>query len=221
MATDDRPCGSDVVLRDGTPAHIRPIRPDDKERLQRGLQQLSPRSRYLRFHAPVTRLSDQQLRYLTEIDYADHMAWVAVDPQHPEDPGMGVARYVRLPDEPTVAEAAVTVADQHQGKGLGTLLLDRLTATARANGIRTFRNYVLAENRPMLEIFDHLGGVRISEGAGVHRVDVELLPAAEDVSKQPDARHVLRAAARRASPLFRWIFPWLAEDRPDDSGPVA
>ena len=201
----------DVVLRDGTPAHIRPIRPDDKQRLQQGLAQLSPRSRYLRFHAPVSHLTDAQLRYLTEIDYRDHMAWVAVHPDIPEDPGMGVARYVRLPDEPTVAEAAVTVADRYQGNGLGTILLDALTTTAVNNGIRTFRNYVLAENRPMLEIFDQLGGVRISEGGDVYRVDVTLPGAAEDVPEVTDARHVLRAAARRALPAFRWMFPWLSE----------
>ena len=208
----------DVVLRDGTRAHLRPIRPDDKQRLQEGLRQLSPRSRYLRFHAPVSHLSAEQLRYLTEVDYRDHMAWVAVNPDHPEEPGMGVARYVRLAEDPAVAEAAVTVLDQYQGNGLGTLLLETLTRTGVANGIRTFRNYVLAENQPMLEIFEQLGGVQISEGAGVHRVDVALPGAAQDVEEISHARHVLRAAARRARPVFHWVFPWTATDDPAGDG---
>lgn len=201
--------GMEVVLRDGSRAHLRPIRPDDKQRLQEGLRQLSPRSRYLRFHAPISHLSGEQLRYLTEVDYHDHMAWVAVDPDH-DDSGMGVARYVRLAEDPTVAEAAVTVLDQYQGNGLGTLLLETLTQTAVANGIRTFRNYVLAENQPMLEIFEQLGGVQISEGAGVFRVDVALPGPAQDVEEVSHARHVLRAAARRARPVFHWVFPWTA-----------
>jgi GNAT superfamily N-acetyltransferase len=211
--------GIDVLLRDGSPAHIRPIRPDDKQRLQEGLRQLSPRSRYMRFHTAMSHLTEEQLRYLTEIDYRDHMAWVAVNPDDPDE-GMGVARYVRLTDEPTVAEAAITVIDRYQGNGLGTILLEILTASAIRNGIRTFRNYVLAENRPMLEIFEQMGGVKISEGAGVYRVDVELADAAEGVEgaeeiKRVEAashlRHILRSAARRALPPFRWVFPWTAE----------
>jgi GNAT superfamily N-acetyltransferase len=212
--------GIDVMLRDGSRAHIRPIRPDDKQRLQDGLQQLSPHSRYMRFHTAMSHLTEEQLRYLTEIDYRDHMAWVAVNPDDPDE-GMGVARYVRLTDEPTVAEAAITVIDRYQGKGLGTILLEILTASALRNGITTFRNYVLAENRPMLEIFEELGGVRVSEGGGVYRVDVELAEAAEGVEgaeeiKRVEAasqlRHILRSAARRALPPFRWVFPWTAED---------
>lgn len=211
--------GFDVELRDGTRAHLRPIRADDKERLQTGLQQLSSRSRYLRFHTPMSHFTQAQLRYLTEIDYHDHMAWVAVNPDDPDEPGMGVARYVRLAEDPTIAEAAVTVLDQYQGNGLGTLLLQTLTTSAVDNGVRTFRNYVLAENRPMLEVFEHLGGVRVSEGGSVDRVDVELPGAAElteTIGEPPAARHVLRTAARRARPLFHWVFPWMAPE--DESG---
>jgi hypothetical protein len=54
--------------------------------------------------SPVTQLSEDQLRHLTEIDYRDHMAWVALDPTEPEVPGIGVARYMRLAAEPMVAE---------------------------------------------------------------------------------------------------------------------
>jgi RimJ/RimL family protein N-acetyltransferase len=198
----------EVVLRDGSRAVIRPIRPEDRDRLQAGLARLSERSRYLRFHAPVRRLSPEQLRYLTEVDGVDHVAWVALDPDDPSEPGMGVARYVRLPGEPTVAEAAVTVQDRYQGRGLGTLLLELLSRSAVANGIETLRNYVLAENTAMLEVFDALGASRVDEGGGVYRVDMALMgkpeePTDEVVRKGP-AYRVLREVAGGRLPALRW-----------------
>src|SRR5947207_5929492 len=108
------------TLRDGSPVVVRPILPEDRDRLVEGFARLSDESRYRRFGTPVRRLTDEQLRYLTEIDYETHMAWIALDPATPGEPGLGVARYVRLPGEPEVAEAAVTVVDSHQGLGLGT-----------------------------------------------------------------------------------------------------
>lgn len=168
-----------VELRDGTPAIIRPIQPGDKARLQQGLHRLSPRSRYLRFHTGVSTLTGEQLRYLTEVDGRDHVAWVALNPDAPDEPGMGVGRYVRLPDEPEVAEAAVTVADHYQGRGLGTLLLALVARSAVENGIATLRHYVLAENQSMLGILADLPATRVPEGGGVDRVDVAL-PADPD-----------------------------------------
>lgn len=192
------------VLRDGSRTLVRPIRPEDKQRLADGLRRLSPESRYLRFHMAVDHLSEQQLRYLTEVDGVNHVAWAALDPDDPAAPGMGVARYVRLRDEPSVAEAAVTVLDEWQGRGLGTLLLHVLSISAVHRGIRTFRNYVLAENTAMLEIFEQLGGVRVYEGGGVFRIDVDLPERFEEPVSS--ARDVLRAAARGVLPT-RWLFP--------------
>lgn len=201
----------EVILRDGTTVLVRPIRPDDKGRLQRGLQQLSPRSRYLRFHTPIDHLTDEQLRYLTEVDYRDHMAWVAVDPRHPDEPGIGVARYIRLADDPTVAEAAVTVIDRYQGRGVGTALLHKLADTAVDNGIRTLRNYVLAENRPMLDIVGAAGARRVYEGDGVYRIDVPLYDEHQAPTRTP--REILRSVARGLLPPLHWTFPRTAVDR--------
>ena len=109
-------------LRDGTRVLIRPIEPEDKGLLLSGFEQLSEQSRYRRFLAPVPKLTESQLTYLTEVDHDTHEALVAVDAGQPLR-GLGVARYVRLQDHPEIAEAAVTVIDAYQGRGLGTLLL--------------------------------------------------------------------------------------------------
>jgi hypothetical protein len=92
------PPAREIALRDGTPILVRPIVP--KDRLRAGFARLSQESRYRRFMTPLDSLSDQQLRYLTEIDYANHMAWGALDPTQPDQPGVGVARYIRLPRRP-------------------------------------------------------------------------------------------------------------------------
>ncbi len=178
-----------VTLRDGSRALIRPIRPDDKQALAEGLEQLSPTSRYRRFLRPVTRLSDRELRYLTEIDYTNHFAWVAADPDHPAK-GYGVARYVRDPKDPDVAEAAVAVIDDAQGKGLGTILIRMLVATAVENGIRTFRGWVLGDNKAVLAPLERIGARRTADH-GVLRVEVDL----EDVFDGSSLQGALRAAA--------------------------
>jgi GNAT superfamily N-acetyltransferase len=201
-----------VTLRDGSRALVRPILPEDKWRLAAGLKLLSPRTRYLRFHADVTALSDEQLAYLTEIDYHDHMAWVALDPDDPDFPGLGVARYVRLAEDPTVAEAAVTVMDEFQGRGLGTTLLRALATSAIENGIRTFRNYVLADNEQMLAIFDQVGAQRTEIEPGILQVDVSL-PDDPALLPVPGISEIFRELARGLLPPVIWRFPWNARWR--------
>lgn len=204
----------ELRLRDGSRVLVRPIRPEDRDRLQQGLEWLSPRSRYLRFHSQVQRLTASQLTYLTEVDHHDHEALVALDPDRPDLPGVGVARYIRLEQDPSVAEAAVTVVDDYQGRGIGTALLGMLEPLARERGIHTFRNYVLAENRTMLDIFSQLDGELVLEGPGLYRVDV---PIPEDPAAQPDTpagRWVASAARSQAASAERegsWAYPvlWL------------
>lgn len=181
-------------LRDGRPVLLRSIRPSDRERLVRGLQQLSPASRYLRFHAAIESLNDAQLDYLTQVDHVDHEALVALDLTDLDSPGVGVGRYIREPYEPTVAEAAITVADTYHGQGAGTILLGALAQRARSNGVGIFRNYVLDGNHAMLEVFDHLGAERELEADGLWRVDLRVPEGEDDVPSSPAGRAFLEMA---------------------------
>ena len=177
---------------------IRPVLPGDKEHLRDGVARLSETSRYRRFFAFVKVLSDDQLQYLTEIDYRDHMAWIAFDMTNAKGLPIGVARYIRLENEPGSAEAAVTVVDTHQGRGVGTLLLAFLCRTAKDNEIDSFVAYVLDDNEPMLRIFRDLGARVDREEPGIVRVTV---PVPNDPDGLPDtpAGRVFKAVAQGCS----------------------
>ena len=179
-------------LRDGSEIELRPIRPDDRAGLAEAVSRMSPESRYRRFFSAGTTLSQAELRYLTDIDHHDHEALVAVEPETRR--GIGVARFVRL-DDPKAAELALAVADDWQGRGLGTLLLTRLTERARAEGVERFHADVLAENEPMLHLINELGDARKRQSnAGSLEIEVELPP--DGVSEA--LATALKAAARGA-----------------------
>ena len=183
--------GGTLGLRDGSEVVLRPVRAADKSLLADGFVRLSPESRYRRFLAPVPELSEAQLRYFTDIDHHDHEALAALDPVTGR--GVGIARFVRLADRPQVAEAAVTVADDWQGRGLGTLLVEALAQRAREEGILTFTALLLATNREMLELLERIARVRvIDRQTGTVEVEVDL-PA---LGIGPDLREILRAYQR-------------------------
>ena len=203
----------ETTLRDGTAVVVRMVEASDKEALAEGVARLSTRSRYLRFHTGVETLSEEQLRYLTDVDQQDHVAWVALTREGDDEVGIGVGRFVRLGDEPDVAEAAITVLDEYQGRGLGTLLLGVLAAAARRRGVRTFRAYVLGENVAMLKLFDALGADRTLEEPGVYRVDLAVPETLEGLTDTPVGR-VIRAVTGHRLPRMRTTAPpvWVGEE---------
>ena len=181
--------GDLVEVRGGARVRIRPIRSDDKPRLLDAFERLGPDSRYRRFLGYKKDLSVAELASLTEIDHHDHEALGAVDPKTGD--GVGVARYVRLPGRPDVAEAAVTVVDDWQGRGVGGALLARLAARAREEGIREFNATLLTDNRAMLALFRRLGALRVVRKSGpVQEIDVALPLGTECMGE------AMRAAAR-------------------------
>jgi GNAT superfamily N-acetyltransferase len=182
--------GAPIALRDGSRVRIRRLRDSDSELLLRGFRRLSPESRYRRFLAPTPELSAQTLRYLVEIDHRNHEALIAVDEECNE--GVGVARYVRSPARPNAAEVAVTVLDDWQGRGLGTLLLEAITMRAREEGVATFTALMLVDNSQMMDLLQRLGAVRVVDrDAGAVEVEVHL-PA---IGVSPELRKLIRLAA--------------------------
>lgn len=159
-------------LTDGTQVTLREIRPDDKGLLAAGHARLSEQSRLRRFLGAKPRLTSSDLRYLTEVDGTNHYAVVAVVGADI----VGVARWVRLVDDPLEAEAAVVVGDRLQGKGLGKLLARQMADAASANGIRRIRASILSDNPPALALMKVIGE-RLTDGGhdhGVHEVVAEL-----------------------------------------------
>ena len=156
---DPKEYEAEAGLRDGIFVRIRAIRPGDKQGLRSGFARLSQQSVYHRFFQTKRGLTDEELRYLTELDFADHVALVAEAKVDGVDRLVGVGRFVRKAEEGgrERAEIAFTVGDQFQGRGVATLLLEHLARLASTVGIRRFEAEVLPDNRPMLEVFEHSG----------------------------------------------------------------
>ena len=144
-------------LRDGSTVTIRPLEPDDGDRVLEVWDGMSELSRRQRFLAPADELSDEDLRYLVDVDHHRHEALLALDGS---GRGVGVARYVRAPRDRTTAEVAVVVVDDWHRRGLATELLDRLTERARQNGIERYGAVVSPDNEVVLRALDRAGAVR-------------------------------------------------------------
>ena len=155
---------------------IRPIRPGDKDRLSDGLQRLSDESVHRRFLTPKRTFTRGELRYLTEINGVDHVALVAEDPADPDPKLIAVGRFVRLSDDPEAAEVAITVADNWQGRGLGSLVGAHLAHAARNRGIKRFTATMAASNTPahrlMARLTSHLE--QRHAGGGVDELVLDL-----------------------------------------------
>ncbi len=128
-----------------------------------GFYRLSPTSNYRRFLSASPVLTGGMLDELTDVDHHEHEAMVALD-AHGRD-GLGIARYVRSPERPGVAEVALAVIDDWQGRGLGTLLLEAISARARQEGIRIFTALMLRENHRMRHLLERLGPLRVTAEA--------------------------------------------------------
>jgi RimJ/RimL family protein N-acetyltransferase len=191
-----------VELRDGSEIVVRQVRPEDKDAIIAGFERLSPESRYRRFFAPLDRLGERELRYLTEVDHSDHEALIAFDA--PSGEPVGVARYVRSA-EPGEAEVAVTVVDDWQGRGAATALLDALVERARDEGVQRFVALVMSENKEALELFSNLasGADSPRRSASGHLELVFDLPEPGGVSESLLGR-ALQAAARGALQANPW-----------------
>jgi RimJ/RimL family protein N-acetyltransferase len=175
---------------------VRPVDAGDKDAIRSAFEHLSAESRYSRFFALMDTLSDAQLRYLTEVDHRDHEALIAYDP----DTGRGIAaaRFVRSAQDSRVAEAAVVVDDDWQGKGLGTALSRLLADRAREEGVERFDATLLAANAKMLHLLEALGPFQVVGREGP-TVDIQVELPKRGAGEQ--MRSVLRAVARGVAEL--------------------
>ena len=185
---------ADVITADGRTVHIRPIRPDDAERLVAFHNRQSAESIYFRFFSPRPQLSTAEVDHLTNVDGHDRMAFIALL----GDELVGVAQYDRMSGRP-YAEVAFFVDEAHKGRGLGTILLEYLAAAARDAGITAFTAVVLPTNRRMLNVFREAGfEVSSRFEGGVIEVHLDLEPteeaqaAMEGRARSAEARSVAR-----------------------------
>ena len=174
-----------VALRDGSAVLIRQVRSADAPLLADGFARLSPESRRLRFLRRKDELTPAELRYFTDVDHHHHEALGALD--HTGGRGVGVARYVRDTGDPLSAEIAVTVADDWQGRGLGTELLAQLSGRARAEGIRRFTALVSADNAAMAGLLRSASATPVHRAHGTVEYQIPLAPAAESGSDRQRA----------------------------------
>jgi acetyl coenzyme A synthetase (ADP forming)-like protein len=180
---------SRVTLRDGTIATLRVSRPDDHDAVRRFFHDLSPESHQRRFFTladPSERLIDA---FCDSSDPSRQLTLLALRVTDGELRPIAVGSYIDLGNR--AAEAAFAVADSFQGKGLGTILLERLAPIAAASGFRRFEAMVLPENGPMLEVFHESGfEIRSKSERGCITVLLSLSPTAESVVAA-ERRHAL------------------------------
>jgi acetate---CoA ligase (ADP-forming) len=167
---------SDILLRDGSSLHLRPIKPDDVSALLEFHTRLSPRSVYFRYFSPLPELGEERAKALAIVDYDNTFALVG------ELGGrlVGVARYYRDEKAHNRAEVAFLIEDALQGRGIATRMLERLAEIAREKGVTIFDAYVLGDNRKMMDVFMHTGfAVERRLDGGVFQVTFPITPTPE------------------------------------------
>ena len=184
--------GTRVVLRDGSEVVVDQVHRTDAALLADGFARLSDKSRRLRFLTAKERLTEDELRYFTRVDHHDHEAIGALDPR--DGRGVGLARFIRDPRDPELAEVAVTVVDEWQGRGLGTELLHRIMDRAAEEGIRRVSALVDADNETMIQILHDIGSDLHETERGSGAVAYEIALPAE--GQQSQIWELLKAVAR-------------------------
>lgn len=159
-----------IELWDGTRALIRPIAPEDRERLIEGFESASAESIFMRFLTPQPRLSGSQLDYLTKVDHLRHEALIAVDPETGRS--FGTARYIRDREHPETAEFAVGVGDRWMNIGLGTALLSKLVVRARQAGVIRFTGLIHTQNAAIRRLVEKVVGTYEARWVGDGAVEV-------------------------------------------------
>ena len=145
-------------LKDYTLGLFHIVGPECQSCIKKGLKHLSYEARISRFNYPIKEFSSVEIDYLTKLDQVNHFALGAGMCHISKDPGMGIARYIRIAEDSDIAEIAITVLDKYQNKGLGTILLSLLMRYAHQNSIGTFCGYADNNNSKIRHIFEKFNG---------------------------------------------------------------
>ncbi|MBI4949707.1 MAG: GNAT family N-acetyltransferase [Deltaproteobacteria bacterium] len=184
----------EVILRSGQSLRVRPIRPDDKKRLEGFFYRLSPHTRYLRFQYAKESITEEELKYFTEVTPPQRYAYVATVGEADSERILAVGRWDMLPDKRT-AEVAFTVEDNIQMRGVGTILIEELSRAAAKFNIAAFEAQVLQENTRMLEVFEESGfRLRKRFSSGVYSITIDLKDQEEYEKRQAQRDHIARSA---------------------------
>ncbi len=186
--------------RDGERVLIRPVHPQDLDLVQTFVRELSPESRYNRFHGAVKELTPGMARWATHVDYDRHMALIAVVYREGREIEIGAARYAVSADGET-AEFAVAVADAWQGRGVGDRLLRGLIEVAARRGLRWMEGEILATNRGMRALARKLGFQSRARSGEARLVRVSRILRSEDA--RSGARGTERAGWRDLFGMLR------------------
>lgn len=169
----------EVVLRDGLRVVVRPLDAGDEAAIVSWFAGLGAETRYARFLAPLERLDRRTRSELARVDHFDHEAIAAVAP---DGTTVGIARYIRIARRRS-AEVAVAVADDRRGRGIASMLLDRVAARARAAGVEQLTAICLATNYTVIRLLSRLGPTTVGPSdAGLVDVRIDLMSTRPDRS---------------------------------------
>jgi acyl-CoA synthetase (NDP forming)/GNAT superfamily N-acetyltransferase len=181
---------ADVLLRDGRTAHIRPIQPEDHDVFVEFYSRVSDQSKYFRFFSPMPRLSERDLARFLNVDHVDRVAFVLTL----QGRIIAVGRYDVV--RPGEAEVAFLVEDQHQGRGIGQLLLEHLAQAGRERGVDRFVADVLPDNARMIQTFRDAGYRVVSEyDEGVLQLEFSIDPTDTAIGLMMNREHIAEAAS--------------------------
>lgn len=201
MAMRDTSYRADAILQDGSSLNLRSLRADDKPLLHLFFRRLSQRAAYLKFFRAKQGISEGDLAQFIELDFRNDFALVAVLKEKGIEKIIGVGKYnvIRAGSEtPRRAEMVVTVGDEHQGRGIGTLLLEHLVQIGRSHGVTEFHVDVPGENDGLLRVFADSGFhvTHSAEGGSTHLTfPTEQTEAAEEAHLRRE-RHAAAQSIR-------------------------
>lgn len=196
FATPQLPAAFKYVLEDHTPVMVRPLRPEDAPRLRSGYEQLSQLARRRHNFAEAGGLDEQRLQALFAGNHAETSAWGAANIKKPDEPGVGIARYVRVNGDREAADVAIVISDNYQGRGAGFVLQACLHITAHRHGIRRFSYDVPSDYERVIEHLKLMGATHAGRADNIDRLTMPVYRRAWDVPRG-------NAIGRRFAEVFR------------------